>query len=246
MSTPFSRIMSLGRAEFRQLLRNRTLMGMMLLPLAPVLMLYKTNADDPSAGAAASTDLLIQFVLLFGVYYPVLSITAARRDEKVLKRLRVGELTDPDILVSLSAPAILSSLTVIALGAAGLLLLGSPLPDHPGPVVVAVVLGIPLVWGMALLTSIVTPTAEAAQMTSMPVMILIMLSAGFTRVLFPETLSEAIGYTPFAAGSDLLHLGWGESIMQSEGFLRPVLVLSAWTLLCCWAAVRYMKWENDR
>ncbi|WPF66002.1 MULTISPECIES: ABC transporter permease [unclassified Corynebacterium] len=248
-STHFSRIRSLGQAEFRQFLRNRTLITMMILPMALALMINRAYPDHAATGAAVSVDYLIQFVLLFSTYYPILSIITARRDEKVLKRLRVGELTDPDILISLAVPAVFSSLAVVGLSAAALFLLGSPLPDNPAPLGIALILGIPLSWGLALLTSTITPNAEGAQITSMPIVIVIMLSPAPTRLAFPDTIAEVIGYSPFAAISDLIHLGWSEStisLIGSDDLLRTLLLLIAWVLLCCWGGIRFMKWNNDR
>lgn len=245
-SIHFSRIRSLGQAEFRQFLRNRTLIIMMIFPVALTLMINRTYGEHDAAGAVVSVDYLIQFVLLFSIYYPILSITAARRDEKVLKRLRVGELTDLDILISLAVPAVFSSLTIVVLSATSLILLGSPLPDNPFPLILSLPLGFPLAWGLALLTSTITPNAEAAQITSMPVVILIMLSPVPTRLMFPERIGEIIDYSPFAAASDLIHLGWNDSPLGSDDFLRPLLILSAWALLCCWGGFRFMKWNSDR
>lgn len=245
-STAFSRLSSLGMAEGRQFFRNRTLMLMAAMPLVCVIVFYGGLPSDKPLLSAFCMDYLVQFSLLFCVYYPLLSMVTTRRDEKVLKRLRTGECSDAEILLAPALPTVFLSAIVTGAGTVILVSLSGRAPRDPVPLVLAIVLGFVLCWGLALLTSAITRNAEAAQMTSMPALLLAVFSVTSTRVAFPEEISQWIQRTPFAAVSDLVHGGWvGEFVSPAE-WGRPLLILFAWAVACCWAGISYMRWENNR
>lgn len=245
-STAPSRLSSLGLAEGRQLLRNRTLMFMAALPIAFVVLIYRAFPGDKADLAAMSVDYLVQFSLLFCAYYPLVSMLTTRRDEKVLKRLRAGECSDAEILAAPALPTACLCAVPVLLGAVLLALLSGGAPRQPVLVILAVTLGIALCWGLALLTSVFTRNAEAAQMTSMPVAFMIMFSAATTRASFPEGLSDRMQYTPFAAVADLVHGGWSGTYSSPSEWARPLLILAAWTVGCCWAGAARMRWDERR
>lgn len=245
-STAFSRLSSLGMAEGRQLLRNRTLMLMVAMPLVFVTVLYQAFSLDKDILSAMSMDYLVQFSLLFCVYYPLLSMITTRRDEKVLKRLRTGECSDAEILLAPALPTVFLSAIIIGAGTVILASLSGWVPRDPVPLAFAIVLGLVLCWGLALLTSGITRNAEAAQMTSMPVFLLALFSVTSTRAAFPEGIAQWVQRTPFAAVSDLVHGGWVGEFSTPTEWGRPLLILFAWTVACCWAGISYMRWESNR
>ncbi|KQB86063.1 ABC transporter permease [Corynebacterium lowii] len=241
-STHTSRIISLTRAESTQMLRNKTLLYMMSTPLLMGLVMAFLGKDVEIINTALLFEMPTLFALLFCAYYLVLSMSTTRRDEKVLKRLRTGESTDTDILVSLGIGPVLATIGTVALSGGILLAVGVPVPDNPLLLLVAIPFGTVLSWGLALLTSIITRNAEAAQMTSMPLTLIILLSQKGLRDLLPDTAARIAEFTPYAAVSDLVNLSWA----GGGEYLQPILVLVAWTALCSWAGMTFMKWENDR
>ena len=68
---------------------------------------------------------------VFPVYYNLLSQLVTRRDELVLKRLRTGESTDAEIVVSLALPGVVVALVTAALAVPVALALGQPAPRNP-------------------------------------------------------------------------------------------------------------------
>lgn len=112
---------SLARAEFRQFLRNRTLVVMgvvfpVLLPLT-IFLLSRSNGVTHDS-VAATFDMFALYALVFVQFYTVLSMVTTRRGEGVLKRLRTGEAADWQILAAPNVPGVTvtaaSSLVVAA------------------------------------------------------------------------------------------------------------------------------------
>lgn len=260
-STAPQRLVSLARAEWLQFSRNKTLLFMAtVFPIGIPLILFGLG-DATAVQAANSFDMFIFYTLLFVQFYTVLSMSTTRRDERVLKRLRTGEARDVEILGAICAPgamlAIIFAIAIVPI----LLLLGAPAPVNLLLIVLALLIGLLLTSSLALLTSAFTKNAEAAQITSLPVMTLAIIGMGTLRPIFGDgILSEIIGYTPFAAISDLVGLGWSGATFGQllEGTiprdfagtfgeaLQPLLILVVWTLLCTIGVKRLMRWDSHR
>jgi ABC-2 type transport system permease protein len=87
------RIRSVGGAELLLFRRNRTaLFNALVLPLGFGLLLGSTDVDSGElSGNAFALTGLCGVLLLLAVYYNMVTTYVARREELVLKRLRVGE-----------------------------------------------------------------------------------------------------------------------------------------------------------
>lgn len=259
-STPMGRLSSLARAEWLQFIRNRTLLLMMVFPalLGVGMFALMTGTSGELAAAGSAMEIIALTTLMFVLYYSVLSMATTRRDEKVLKRLRTGEATDREILASLAVPGFLATIVLVAVTSLIIWIIGAPAPVNVVLIIAAIVLGAVVSWGLALLTSTITQNAEAAQMTSMPVILLAILSQASIRSIFPDEVQRIFEFTPFAAVADLAHLGWtgtnfagavsgatplGFGDTLSEGW-QPLLVLLVWALVCGCTGIRYMKWDN--
>jgi len=66
------------------------------------------------------------FALLSAVYCNLVTALVARREQLVLKRLRTGESTDPEILTGTAAPAIAIAWAQIAVAAVAAASKGEP------------------------------------------------------------------------------------------------------------------------
>jgi ABC-2 type transport system permease protein len=245
--SPVRRVRGLTRANALLMARNKvTLSYAVLLPLLPMGLLLTGDRGDLGVGVPSVTTALLM-AFLFPVYYNVLSLVVTRRDELVLKRLRTGEARDGEILAALALPGVLVALVaavvVVALGLA----LGLPLPTNPVLLAVLVVLACVLFVAFAFWTAAWTRNAEAAQLTSIPVLVLA-ITGQFTQAV-DGVARTVLERTPGAAVDDLVRISWtgrdGElSLADTWGASGPALLtLLVWGVLALYLARRSMRWE---
>lgn len=261
------RFMALARAETLQFVRNKTLLiNAAVVPIAFALVMYFVQSGNDEASkvdaAATAMEYFLLFALMFVQYYTVLSMVTTRRDEGVLKRLRTGESRDVEILSASSFPGAVLTIVFTVVIAVLLMVLGAPGPVNVVPIIVAVLLGLAVVSGLALVTSGFTKNAEAAQITSLPVMVLLFASMGLFRQLYPEAVTEIVDRTPFALIFDLAQYGWAGNTMMdrisadgaaplSSGEVlaetwQMMLILVVWAVVCLWAGAKYVRWDIRR
>ncbi|AKE00236.1 ABC transporter permease [Rhodococcus erythropolis] len=259
-----NRIATLSRSEFTLLGRNRLLLfNAIVLPLIfPVGMLYPSRDGGLSdKSVSAGLEVFALFLLVFVVFYNLLSVYATRRDELVLKRLRTGECSDAEILAGPAVPSwVLTALLTVVIGIA-VMVLGGSAPVNPVLVLVAVIGGAALFTALALITSAVTRNAEAAQITCMPILILATAGMSSIRNVVPDNIARILDFTPLAAVVDLLNLGWlgrttgeladlGDAPGAAAGFVdtfgsagQPLLVMLAWIVGSVLIANVHFRWE---
>ncbi|MFI6869239.1 ABC transporter permease [Nocardia sp. NPDC050406] len=252
---------ALAKAEYLQFRRNKTLVWMALFfPVGISLAMYSiaTREEEPTTATAAMTFELIALVaLLFVQYYSVLSMVTTRRSEGVLKRLRTGEAADWQIQTAPTVPGALVTIASTVVVAAVVYGTGTPAPVNPLAIVLAILGGIVLFSLLALATSAVTKNAEAAQITSLPVMTVAMLGLASIRKILPDRLAELADWTPFAAISDLVSLGASGRLAKSSatdaaldfagtcGQLgRPFATLAIWTVLAFALTRKAFRWDD--
>jgi ABC-2 type transport system permease protein len=246
------RIAGLARANATLVVRNRlTFIYAVVLPLLPLGLLLVGDISSGGAGANAVITALMM-AALFPVYANLLSQFVTRRDELVLKRQRTGESTDADIIISLALPGLVVALTTSALAVPIAVVLGQDPPLNPLLYALTVVVTLLLFVAFACWTAAWTRNAEAAQLTSMPVIVLVVL--GQVATAFPENVRRWTDLTPGAAMTDLVRISWfGFETGSTDRTLdlsdtwaaagEPLLVLAAWTLLAVFLARRSMRWE---
>lgn len=222
-----------------------------IMPLLPLLLLLGGERGDPKVGVAAVVSTLTM-AMLFPVFYNVLSQFVTRRDELVLKRLRTGEARDLELLVALALPGAVITLGLALLAIPLGMVAGQRAPINPIAYVAGVTTAIVMYAAFAFWTAAWTRNAEAAQLTSAPVILLAI--AGQLSVSFPDTVQRWTDLTPGAALTDLVRAAWfgfedggTTSVLDFTGswsqVASPVLVLLAWTLLAIGLAQRSLRWE---
>ncbi|MDK8762001.1 ABC transporter permease [Corynebacterium pseudodiphtheriticum] len=260
----WNRYRALAMAEIRQYLRNKTLLFMAIVfPIGVGLLMLIMGGDGQPANtqvrAAISMEVFFLITLMFVQFYSVLSMTTTRRDERVLKRLRTGEARSAEILASLATPGAIMSLLLTVLMSGILIFYTGSIPRTGILLLLAMVLGIVISTGLALLTSSITANAEAAQMTSLPIMVLAMLSQSPLRSALPDQIQNPLARTPFALLGDLTFIEWtgqpltsdaaptdGELTTTLATAMNPLALMLVWSIALMWAAFRYMKWETNR
>ncbi|WP_307797193.1 ABC transporter permease [Williamsia soli] len=255
---------ALSKAEYRQFRRNKTLviMGTVFPVALPLITFFLTRNTSGTSAAEVATNGLEMFALmafLFVQYYSVLSLITTRRGEGVLKRLRTGEASDWQIQAAPAVPSAL--LTVIGGGVVvGVIYgAGSPAPINAAALVIALVAGIIVFSLLGLATSAFTKNAEAAQITSMPVMILAFVGLTSIRDVLPDRMAGIVDWTPFAALSDLISLGASGKLATADEATaptdfagtftemgQPLATLGLWTVLTLAVIATSFRWDDRR
>ena len=191
--------------------------------------------------------------LMFPVYYNLLSMFVSRRDELVLKRLRTGEIRDVELVLSMALPGVAITILVSVLTVGVAMANRLPFPVNPLLLLIVVLMSAAAFAALALWTASWTRTAEAAQMTSLPVVLI--ASAGLLRPAVPASAQDWLALLPGSAVSDLLRVAWFGRTPELGNSTRfdfwetwsqsaaPLAVLAVWALVSVWLARRSMQWE---
>lgn len=244
------KILALAASELRVLLRNRTVaVTSVLTPLALGLFwVFTTPADDP-AGAALVVALQLAVTFAMGVYVASTLTVVARRRARVLKRMRTSGLSDVGLLVALVTPCVVVGAAQLVVFAAVDVVAGVALPVEPLPLVFALLGGTALAVGAGLATTIVTPSPERAQITTMP-LTFVLLGSVVALVLLPtDGAWRALLALPGAGVADLTRLAftggaWAAGPAGLPALLPAVLALAAWTAAFGWLARRRFRWDD--
>lgn len=264
------RLTALVRAETVLLLRNRTaLANALLLPvvfIAFFMFLGGGAAADaaPETAVPALTSVLLMMSLIFVVFYNVTTAYVARREDRVLQRLLTGSTTRFEALLAPSLPAfviVLVQLTLaIVLLPLALRVMASEAVEVPGivnPVLVllAAVGGTAVLVALAAATAGFSRTVESVQLTTLPVIVVLLPFAGLFPMPAGSVLDTVSQFMPLRAVTDLLVLGLagtdsdGQVLAFGETFAAaaaPVAVIVVWTVLGALAARRWMRWAPRR
>lgn len=257
-SDSFSMTRTLRLTRWNAVLLGRNRLALFygtFMPLVPLALLFVGDRGNVPIGASAVSAVLLT-ASLFPVYYNVLSQFVNRRDELVLKRLRTSETRDSELLLAIALPGIVCAVAVCALAVPVAASLGQQLPLNAGLYAVGVLLACAMLTAFAYWTAAWTRNAEAAQLTSAPVIFLVALGPfGGALSALSDTLREVIAATPGAAMTELVRVGWfgmdgPEATTSTLSFVdtwsaaaQPLVVIGAWTFLAIWLAARSMRWE---
>ena len=197
MST--TRVKTVSIAELRLFGRNRTaLFSALIMPL--ILAAAVSGAGIEKTGVSASAAVvtsLLGYVLLAAVYYNLVTTYVTRREDLVLKRLRAGELTDAEILTGIASPMVVVALgQMVVFVLAGALLFDLPMPVNPFVMLAGALGGVVVFVLLAAASTEFTRSTEAAQVTTLPVMLACLVGSMLATSLedAPEALREDTAY----------------------------------------------------
>jgi ABC-2 type transport system permease protein len=245
-TTPAGRVLALATAETRLVLRNRTLLvSSLILPIGLGAFWLLTFQGQISAMVVA---LQIAVAVGMGLYVAATQTLVARRQQKVLKRLRTTGLSDAGLLVAVVAPSAVVAFGQIVIFAVMDAVAGIPFALDPVAFVLAAVGGLALATAAAIATAVVTPSAERAQITTLPLTFLLLGGAVVATFLPLEGWWLAVLAVP-GAGVGALARFAAEGGMWANGVLAGLLPLAAtvgWSVWLATFAGKRFRWDPRR
>jgi ABC-2 type transport system permease protein len=249
-SSSASAALALARTEVRLVLRNRTVaVSSIAVPLGLGLFWAFTFSGDGSpASHAIVLSLQLAVVLGMGVYATAAHTLVARRHAKVLKRMRTSSLSDRGLLAATVAPSVVIGLLQLAVFAVLDAATGVPLPSDPLPLVLAVLGGLALVVTAAIATATVTASPERAQITTLPLVFVLLGAAVVLSVLPLEGWWVALLAVPGAPVGHLTQLAmtggtWAAGVGGLPAVVPSLVGLVVWPVVFGMLAGRWFRWD---
>ncbi|MDT0445105.1 ABC transporter permease [Streptomyces johnsoniae] len=245
------RMGALARAELTLLLRNRSaLFVSLLMPAALIGLSYTASDQLDLAGTGLSRGEAVMtggigMVLIMVLYLGLIPTYVARREERVLKRLRTGELTDGEIMTATALPAaVLALVQCVLLVVGGIAVLDAAVPENAAVLLLGLLLGTAVLAAASAATATFTKTVESAQITGMPLLMISVMGSGlyFPLDILPDNLAEICRFLPLTPAVDLVRAGWLGGIDASDQ-LRAMAVGVAWIAASVFAVRRWFRWE---
>lgn len=237
--------LTLAVAETRLILRNRTvLVTAAILPLVLGLGLMNSpfTAQAGTAGALAATQL--GMLLMFGLFMTITMTLAARRQQLYLKRLRTSPVSTGSIVAGLASPLALIVLVQTAIVLASTAWESGTAPAHPELLVLAFVNGAVTMVALGFLTASFTKTPEAAQITVLPGVMVLMIGVFWSLVPMDGAQGALRSAIPGAALTELTTVAWdGASHGYLAAIAQPLLFSTAVAALAAVVAAKLFRWQ---
>jgi ABC-2 type transport system permease protein len=253
-SSPMSKVLALATTETRLLMRNRTVaVSSVFIPLLMGAFFAYTftqgeGRDAPPVLFAMVVASQVAIVIGMTVYVTATQTVVARRQNGVLKRMRTSGISDVGLLVATIAPCVVIGLLQLVLFVPFNAFVGVPIPPDPLALVLAVVGGFALTVTAALATTVVTSTPERAQITTLP-LVFVILGAAVAVVVIPSGgWWQVLVAVPGAAVGELAQYGivgggWEPDVGGLPALVPALLALVAWPVVFSVLAVRSFRWD---
>ena len=261
MRTDVLHAVRLARLDLTLVFRNTTvLFTVLLLPLLMAWVFTQTQGGAEIAGVPGRLYVLTGvpgLMLGFAVFTNLVNSFTARREELVLKRLRGGQPSSVAVLAGSALGALALFLGQVMLLVIWINRSDGVLPVNVPLLVLAAVLGVALFSLFAAAFSGITPNAELAQVTVLPVILIMMIGApvAFSVGMLPGpmgTISTLLPVTPVVTimrtaflGADHFS-GSGEALSmagQWAAALPSLGILLAWIAVAALLARWLFRWE---
>ncbi|WP_433253167.1 ABC transporter permease [Streptosporangium sp. CA-135522] len=264
MKTDVLHAVRLAKLDLTLVTRNTTvLFNVVLLPLMMAWIFTQTQGDAQIAGIPGRLFVLTGvpgMMLGFAVFSNLVNTFTARREELVLKRLRGGQPSAMAVLGGSALGAFALYLGQVVLLAVWIQQTDGVLPSNVPLLLVAAALGVALFALLAAAFSGITPNAELAQITVLPVILIVMIGApvAYPADALPGALgvvSKALPVTPVVQivrtaflGKNYLS-GSGETLSAAGQWVAalPALgILLGWIVVAALLARWLFRWEPRR
>jgi ABC-2 type transport system permease protein len=249
--TPAGRVLALASTEVQLILRNRTVaVSSIVVPLAlGVFWAFTFNSGGDPAMQAVVVALQLAVALGMGVYVTATQTVVARRHASVLKRLRTSGLSDGGLLAATVAPSVVLGLFQLLVFAAINVATGAPPPMDYLPLALAVVGGLALVVTAALATSVVTPSPERSQITTLPLTFVLLGSGIFLAIADLANWWQAFLLVPGGAIGQLSKLAlegstWAPGLAGLPAVLPSIVAIVVWPIVFGMLAMRRFRWDS--
>ncbi|MFF8962276.1 ABC transporter permease [Streptomyces globisporus] len=250
-SASLRRLNALARAELILLIRNRSAIFVALV--LPIVMIFSIRAsleqiDLAGTGLSVAGAALtggIGIVLVQVVYMNLVTGYVTRREELVLKRLRTGEVTDREILISTALPSVaLAVLQSVLLVVAGAIAFDLSAPKRPELFLLGLLVGFVMMSALAAATSAVTRTVQTSQLTTLPLFFVSLFASGIFVPLdvFPDKLATVFELLPLTGVMTLVRHGWLGGV-EGGDLVTAVVAALAWTAFAVFAVRRWFRWD---
>ncbi|CAM5430207.1 ABC transporter permease [Streptomyces fimicarius] len=250
-SASLRRLNALARAELILLIRNRSAIFVALV--LPIVMIFSIRAsleqiDLAGTGLSVAGAALtggIGIVLVQVVYMNLVTGYVTRREELVLKRLRTGEVTDREILISTALPSVaLAVIQSVLLVVAGAIAFDLSAPKRPELFLLGLLAGFVMMSALAAATSAVTRTVQTSQITTLPLFFISLFASGIIVPLgvFPEKLAAVFELLPLTGVMTLVRHGWLGGV-ETGDLLTAAVAALAWTAFAVFAVRRWFRWD---
>lgn len=232
----------IATTELRLIMRNKvTAVSATVLPLAFAVLFLLTGLSK-GEGASAVAVVQLMALQLITVYATGTTTLAARRQQLYLKRLRSSPASVASIVAGLMAPLVgIAFVQAIVMVSVTGLYLGE-LPARPWMLVVAMLVGGVMCAALAFLTAAFTKTPEAAQLTTTPAFVALIVGAVAVASTPPALVSWFWLSVPGGALAQLARTAWGGNDLVQTAL--PALGLSLLPAAAAVAiAIRVFRWE---
>lgn len=259
---PARQALRLTRVEFTQMWRYRTaLFYVVAMPLVMAFILLSVPVPDFLPGVDGAAFNLVNIMVLLPPLLGLLHVSnlyAVRREQMVLKRLRISGVPAVSIFAATALSVVLVVLLQSLFLAGAVAAAADTLPAEPVLLVLALTAGaVMMTFFGAALTRLVR-NAEGAQMINVFPLLAIMLTAGVTAPLdvFPDTVARILWFTPLAPITDLVRSAYfgydffgGIDGAAQVGTLElwaaagpALLVTAGWVAVSC-LLLRSVRWD---
>lgn len=179
-----------------------------------------------------------------GVYITITQTVVARRQSRVLKRMRTSSLSDSGVLLATTGPAVAIALVHLVLYAIIDVVVGAPFPADVVPLVLAALGGLAVCVTAGFATTVVTPSSERAQITTLP-LFFVMFGAAFVVPIVPDdSWWQALVLVPGAPIGQFTQLAftggtWAPGLLGLPAALPAFVSAVVFTVL----ARRNFRWD---
>lgn len=228
---------TIARTELRLIARSKAvLISATAVPLVLAASVLARREETVLASVGMVT-MVLTFFAMFSIYATAVTTLVTRRQELFLKRLRSGETSDAAILVGVSLPPVLLYVLQTGIVLAVMSAIGVAWPAAWWWVAVAIVGLITSSVALAVATAAVTPNASAAQISTMPWIIVVIA----TFVLSPLVDNSLMDLTPGGAVVTLIRSAYEVDTAGSP--IGAIGGLIFWTAVGWEVAKRRFRWE---